>query len=75
MNNKNKILLVDGHLLLFQMFYGMPSRIVGKNGKSYQCKTLTGEAIFNCLNIEPFIGLLPVLIQKKLQEIENGTNT
>lgn len=44
-------------------------RYVGKIGKSYQCKTLTGEAIFNCLNIEPFIGLLPVLIQKKLQEI------
>lgn len=50
-------------------------RYVGKNGKSYQCKTLTGEAIFNCLNIEPFTGLLPVLIQKKLQEIENDTNT
>lgn len=50
-------------------------RYVGKNEKSYKCKTLTGEAIFNCLNIEPFIGLLPVLIQKKLQEIENGTNT
>ncbi len=28
-----KLLLVDGSNLLFQMFYGMPSRIVGKHGK------------------------------------------
>ncbi len=28
----SKLLLVDGSNLLFQMFYGMPSRIVGKNG-------------------------------------------
>ena len=28
-----KLLLVDGSNLLFQMFYGMPARIVGKNGK------------------------------------------
>lgn len=32
----NKLLLVDGHCLLFQMFYGMPARIVGKNGKAIQ---------------------------------------
>ena len=31
-----KLLLVDGHNLLFQMFYGMPSRIIGKNGQSIQ---------------------------------------
>ena len=30
----DKLLIVDGHNLLFQMFYGMPSRIVGKGGKS-----------------------------------------
>lgn len=29
----DKLLLVDGHCLLFQMFYGMPARIVGKNGR------------------------------------------
>ncbi len=28
----NKILLVDGSNLLFQMFYGMPNVIIGKNG-------------------------------------------
>ncbi len=30
------ILLVDGSNLLFQMFYGMPARIIGKNGKPIQ---------------------------------------
>ncbi len=29
----DKLLIVDGSNLLFQMFYGMPSRIVGKHGK------------------------------------------
>ena len=28
----DKLLIVDGHNLLFQMFFGMPSRIVNKNG-------------------------------------------
>lgn len=32
----NKLLLVDGHCLLFQMFYGMPARIIGKNGMPIQ---------------------------------------
>ncbi|MBO5841735.1 MAG: flap endonuclease [Clostridia bacterium] len=32
----NKLLLVDGHCLLFQMFYGMPARIIGKEGKPIQ---------------------------------------
>ncbi len=32
----NKLLLVDGHCLLFQMFYGMPGRITGKNGHAIQ---------------------------------------
>lgn len=30
------LLLVDGHNLLFQMFFGMPSRIVNKQGKAIQ---------------------------------------
>lgn len=30
---QKKLLLVDGHNLLFQMFYGMPNKIEGKNGK------------------------------------------
>lgn len=29
----NKLLLLDGHCLLFQMFYGMPARIRGKDGR------------------------------------------
>lgn len=33
---KTKLVLVDGHNLLFQMFYGMPSRIVNKDGKAIQ---------------------------------------
>ncbi len=32
----NKILIVDGHNLLFQMFFGMPARIVNKDGKAIQ---------------------------------------
>jgi len=32
----NKLLLVDGHNLLFQMFFGMPSRIINKDGKAIQ---------------------------------------
>lgn len=33
---KDKLLIVDGSNLLFQMFYGMPSRIINKNGKAIQ---------------------------------------
>ncbi len=33
---KSHILLVDGSNLLFQMFYGMPARITGKNGRPIQ---------------------------------------
>lgn len=33
---EDKLLLIDGHNLLFQMFFGMPARIRGKNGKSVQ---------------------------------------
>ena len=29
-----KLLIVDGHNLLFQMFYGMPARIINENGVS-----------------------------------------
>ena len=31
-----KLMVVDGSNLLFQMFYGMPARIVGQNGKPVQ---------------------------------------
>ena len=32
----DKLLIVDGMNLLFQMFYGMPSRIVNSRGKPVQ---------------------------------------
>ena len=32
----NKLLIIDGHNLLFQMFLGMPSRIVNKDGIAIQ---------------------------------------
>lgn len=32
----NRLLIVDGSNLLFQMFYGMPARIVNKQGKAIQ---------------------------------------
>ena len=34
----NKLLLVDGSNLLFQMFFGMPSRITNAQGKAIQGK-------------------------------------
>lgn len=34
--DRNLLLLVDGSNLLFQMFYGMPARIAGKDGKPIQ---------------------------------------
>ena len=33
---QNKLLLIDGHNLLFQMFYGMPNKIEGKNGRNIE---------------------------------------
>lgn len=33
---KDKLLIIDGHNLLFQMFFGMPSRIVNHEGKPIQ---------------------------------------
>lgn len=32
----NKLLIIDGSNLLFQMFFGMPSRIINQNGKAIQ---------------------------------------
>ena len=33
---EEKFLLVDGHNLLFQMFYGMPARIINQDGRAIQ---------------------------------------
>ncbi len=32
----NRLLIVDGNNLLFQMFFGMPARIVNEQGKAIQ---------------------------------------
>lgn len=32
----NRLLLVDGSNLLFQMFFGMPARIVNQQGRAIQ---------------------------------------
>ena len=32
----NRLLIIDGHNLLFQMFFGMPSKIIGKAGQAIQ---------------------------------------
>ena len=32
----DRLMLVDGSNLLFQMFYGMPARITNKDGKAIQ---------------------------------------
>lgn len=32
----SKLLIIDGHNLLFQVFFGMPSRIINKDGKAIQ---------------------------------------
>ena len=32
----NRLLIIDGHNLLFQMFFGMPSRIIGQRGQAIQ---------------------------------------
>lgn len=36
MCKKETLLIIDGHNLLFQMFFGMPSRIVNQDGKAIQ---------------------------------------
>lgn len=36
MSIENRLLVVDGSNLLFQMFFGMPARIVNQDGKAIQ---------------------------------------
>ena len=36
MQTEEKLLIVDGHNLLFQMFFGMPNRIINKDGNAIQ---------------------------------------
>ncbi len=49
-----KLLLIDGSNLLFQMFYGMPNPILGKNGKNIAgIWGFTGALLKICKEIEP----------------------
>lgn len=56
----NRLLLVDGSNLLFQMFYGMPARIVNKEGKAIQGTLgFTGALLKIIRRVEPgFIAVL-----------------
>ncbi len=44
---QNKLLLIDGQNLLFQMFYGMPAKITGKNGQNIEGVWGFTKAILN----------------------------
>ena len=46
-----KLLIVDGHGLLFQMFFGMPSRIVNSHGKAIHGTLGFVGAIRNIINL------------------------
>lgn len=47
----DKLLLVDGSNLLFQMFFGMPARIVNKSGKAIQGTMGFVGALFKIIRI------------------------
>lgn len=50
----NRLLIVDGSNLLFQMFFGMPARIVNSEGKAIQGTLgFTGALLKMIRNIEP----------------------
>ena len=40
-----KLLIVDGSNLLFQMFFGMPARIIGANGKAIPADQQKAEPV------------------------------
>lgn len=46
-----KLLLVDGSNLLFQMFYGMPARIINKDGKAIQGTLGFIGALLKCIRM------------------------
>ena len=46
----NKLLLVDGHNLLFRMFYGMPDYYRTKNGTKYNAVCGFGSALANVIS-------------------------
>ena len=46
----NTLIIIDGHNLLFRMFYGMPDRIIGADGKSVHAAVGFIGAVCNIIN-------------------------
>lgn len=46
----NTLIVIDGHNLLFRMFYGMPDRIIGTDGKSVHAAYGFIGAVCNIIN-------------------------
>lgn len=66
----DKILIVDGHNLLFQMFYGMPNVIIGKNNKKIQGTLGFIGALLKIINLISPTHVL-VLFDSENREIRN----
>ena len=61
-NNRPHLLVVDGSNLLFQMFYGMPARIIGKAGKPiHGTLGFVGALFFVIDQIDSLLGVFLIL--------------
>ena len=62
-----RILLVDGSNLLFQMFFGMPARIINEQGKAIQGTLGFVGALLKIIRMtEPaHVAVLPALFYKE----------
>lgn len=70
-----KLLLIDGYNLLFQMFYGMPNKIIGKNGRSIEGIWGFTGALLKIINkIEPSHILVIFDGEQKLNRQEDDEN-
>lgn len=64
-----KLLLIDGHNLLFQMFFGMPNKIIGKNGQNIEGVWGFTSALLKIINkVEPTHILVILNGEQKLDE-------
>lgn len=63
----DKLLIVDGSNLLFQMFFGMPARIVNGEGKAIQGTLGFAGALLKIIRkVEPNIFLLYLMENMKI---------
>ena len=68
---ENKLLIVDGHNLLFQMFYGMPNKIRNENGKSIHAVIGFIGALNKLIRlIEPTHCVIPIKEMKSYRNIK-----